>query len=101
MDDLELDRRIAARDGQTRLGHVVAAHDSNRTLAVASPDCLAQTLPVEEALGRRQKSHELVVVPFLKLRRVAKFVVDLAPQARGTGLRQIFPVMLKRCSLWK
>ena len=95
MNDLELDRLVASRERQAHLGHVVAAHNPNWALPVAAPDRLAQALPVQEALYRRQESDELVVVPLLELRRIAKLVVDFAPRAMGARLRQVFPVVLK------
>jgi hypothetical protein len=95
VNDLKLDRLVASRKRQAHLGHVVAAHDPNWALPVAAPDRLAQALPVQEALYRRQESDKLVVVPFLEFCRIAKLVIDFPPRAMATRFRQVFPVVLK------
>ncbi len=86
---------LIQRDPGSR--HVFAAKNTDRAFPVALADAAAETLAIKEALRRRKKCDEFVVVAGLEFARIAKFVVDLEPGVPGTGVGELLEMVLDRC----
>ena len=102
-EEIEVDMRDAEIEGRptfvelhAHARNVGTAHHLDRAFAVGPLHRLADSLPVKEALHRRQERHELVVMALLELARHAELVVDFAPGVIRSGRRQVLPMVLDR-----
>ena len=95
MSNVEDDWLRIARERDARLGYVVAAENADRGAAVAVAAVGTDAFAVQKSLHVGQEGHELLVVTFAELTRVAgELVGHLRPDALCAQGDEVLPVAL-------